>query len=133
MSVRFTNSYVEKLFAERDVLGLYHLIGVVGGERELPEQFWLFCRLLEWTGSTRSGVWQYYEGLSDETFNRMSQDLEQFGLSEIAQRYQSGKSSWEGPDWAGSLDDWIYAHEQRIGSAAFALIATRKDDLSHEA
>jgi len=56
MAVRFAHSYVERLFAERDMPGLYHVISVVGAERQLPEEFWLFSRLLEWVGSTRSGV-----------------------------------------------------------------------------
>lgn len=127
MAVRFANSYVEKIFAERDMLGLHHLIRVVGAERQLPEPFWLFCRLLQWAGSTRSGVWQYYEGLSDDKFTRMSRALEQFGLSEIAQKYESGRSSWNGPDQAASLDEWIDAHYRQIESAAFELIRLRVD------
>ena len=132
MAVRFANSYVERLFAERDIFGLHHLISVVGAERQLPEEFWLFCRLLEWVGSTRSGVWQYYEGLSEDTFERMSRALEQFGLSEIAERYRFGKSSWSGPDQAASLDEWLDAHEQQIENAAFELVAARKKALNHE-
>jgi hypothetical protein len=132
MAVRFASSYVEKLFAERDMLGLHHLISVVSAERQLPEEFWLFSRLLEWAGSTRSGVWQYYEGLSPDTFTRMTRALDGFGLSEIAERYRFGQSAWEGPDEAASLDQWIDAHEQQVESAAFELIASRKDDLIDE-
>lgn len=132
MAVRFANSYVERLFAERDMLGLYHLIGVVGAERQLPEEFWLFSRLLEWVGSTRSGVWQYYEGLPPAIFTRMTRALEQFGLSEIADQYRFGHSSWTGPDQAASLDKWLDAHEKQIESVTFELIAARKDDLNHE-
>lgn len=132
MTVRFANSYVDKLFAERDLPGLHHLIGVVSAERQLSEQFWLFCRLLEWSGSTRSGVWQYYEILLDDMFVRMSRSLEQFGLSEIALQYRSGRHSWSGPDQASSLDAWMDAHEQQIQSAAFELIAGLKGELSCE-
>ncbi len=114
------------------MLGLYHLISVAGAERQFPEEFWLFSRLLEWVGSTRSGVWQYYEGLPADTFTRMIRALEQFGLSEIAELYRFGNSSWAGPDRAASLDEWLDAHEQQIESAAFELIAARKDDLKHE-
>lgn len=129
MSVRFANSYVNKLFAERDMPGLHHLISVIGAERQLSEPFWLFCRLLEWSGSTRSGVWQYYEALSEDTFVRVNQALVRFGLSEIAQRYQAGRDSWNGPDQAASLDEWMDAHEHQIHSAAFYLIAARKAEL----
>jgi hypothetical protein len=132
MAVRFASSYVEALFAERDMLGLHHLITVVSAERQLPEEFWLFNRLLEWIGSTRSGVWQYYEGLSPDVFTRMTRALDGLGLSEIAERYRFGQSTWDGPDQAASLDQWIDAHERQIESAAFELIASRKDDLIHE-
>jgi hypothetical protein len=87
MAVRFANSYVDRLFAERDMLGLHHLISITERARALPEELWLFCRLLEWVGSSRSGVWQYDDGLSEETFLRISRALDQFGLSEIAERY----------------------------------------------
>ena len=132
MTVRFANSYVDRLFADRDMMGLHHLISVMERDRELPEEFWLFCRLLEWAGSTRSGVWQYYEGLSDETFDRMTGALDQFGLSEIAKQYRFGRAVWRGPNQAANLDEWIDRHEQQLQSAAFDLILRRKDCLHDE-
>ncbi len=130
MAVRFSNSYFERLIAERDMAGLYHLISVVSAERQLAEEFWMFSRLLEWVGSTRSGVWQYYESLPAETFTRMIRALEQFGLSEIAERYRFGHSAWARPDQVASLDKWLDAHKQQIENAAFQLIAARKGDLN---
>jgi hypothetical protein len=132
MDVRFTNSYVERLFSERDMLALYHLVGVTSRERALPGEFWLFSRLLEWVGSTRSGVWQYYEGLSDETFERVCHGLDQFRLMDIAEIYRSGRSAWRGPEQAASLDEWLDAHAQQIESRAFDLIASRKELLMRE-
>ncbi len=131
MSIRFANSYVDNLFAQRDMLELHRLISIVGDEHPLPEQFWLFCRVLEWTGATRSGIYQYYETLSDDLFSRMSHALVQFGLQEIAQKYQSGKDLWDKPDRASSLDEWIDAHEQEIENAVFELVAVSKNDLNH--
>lgn len=132
MAIRFANSYINRLFVERDMTGLHHLISVLERDRSLPEEFWLFCRVLEWIGSTRSGVWQYYEGLSDEMFDRMSQALQRFGLAEIADRYRFGRTVWDGPDQAASLDEWIDKHEQQIESAVFDLILRRKDCLKDE-
>src|SRR5688572_18713655 len=43
----------------------------------------------------------------------MNRALEQFGLSKTAQRYQSGRSAWDGSDQTASLDDWIGAHERK--------------------
>ncbi len=133
MTVRFASSYIGRLFAERDLSGLYHLISVTGQERSLPEQLWLFCRLREWAGSTRSGIWQYYEGLSDEKFERMDRALRLFELAEIAEKYRAGKSTWDGPEHAASLDKWIDAHEQQIDDAAFGLALSQKEWLNVQA
>lgn len=129
MTVCFGSSYVDKLFVERDMLGLHHLISVVAAERQLSEPFWLFCRLLEWSGSARSGVWQYYETLPEAMLVRMSRALDQAGLPEIALKFQLGRDSWNGSDKAADLDAWLDANEQQIHCAAFELIATRKNEL----
>ncbi len=132
MAVKFASTYVERLFTDRDMPRLNHLISVVSAERQLPQEFWLFSRLMEWIGSTRSGVWQYYEGLPAAAFTNMSHALEQFGLSEIAEQYRLGQSSWDEPHRCASLDKWLDAHEQQIESAAFELIAAQKDALCIE-
>jgi len=132
MAVRFANSYIERLFAERDMAKLYHLISLMERERILPEEFWLFSRIQEWLGSTRSGVWQYYDTLSDEHFERMHRDLLRFGLVEVAEKYRFGRDVWDGPDRADSLDKWIWKHDAQIESAAFDLILERKASLMSE-
>ena len=126
-----TNSYVDRLFAERDLDGLYHLIGVLSAERSLPEEFWLFCRVFEWAPA-RSGVWQYYEGLPDDKFERVSQGLERFGLHELTDKYRLGKHAWRGADRAVALDEWLDTHAEEIYRAVFELIAARKDCLRDE-
>jgi hypothetical protein len=128
MEARFANLYVDRLFAEKDLDGLCHLISVVGKDRQLPEEFWLFCRVFEWAPA-RSGVWQYYESLPDEMFERMSRALERFGLTEIAEKYRLGKNTWNGPDQAASLDRWLDAHAEQIHEAVFRLILARKECL----
>ena len=52
MSVRFAKSCIDRLFAERDILGMHPLISVMERERQLPEEFWLFCRVIEWMSSS---------------------------------------------------------------------------------
>ena len=127
MTIEFADSYIDRLFAERDLLGLYHIITVMEQDRALPEEFWLFRRLREWAGSSRSGIWQYYESLPEEEFERMVQALDRFGLADIAERYRFGREAWNEPAQAEDLDDWIDAHEERIDEAAFDLISRRKD------
>ena len=94
----------------------------------LPDEFWLFCRIYEWAPS-RSGVWQYYEGLSEEEFERVSRALEHFGLVEIAEKYRQGKMTWNGPNLAADLDEWLDTHQRQIHEAVFNLILLRKDCL----
>ena len=129
MGIRFASSYIDRLFTERDMAKLYHLISLMERERVLPEEFWLFSRIQEWLGSTRSGVWQYYETLSGENFNRMHQALLRFDLAEVAEKYAFGRNEWNGPDRAASLDKWIWQHDRQIESAAFDLILQRKASL----
>src|SRR5712672_3067952 len=131
MSVRFANSYFDRLFAEKDLGGLYHLIEVVSKDRPLPEEFWLFCRVYEWAPA-RSGVWQYYQGLPEPKFERMSQALERFGLADLAEQYRLCKRTWNGLDRAASLDAWLETRAQQIHDAVFQLVVARKDCLGDE-
>ena len=128
MNTRFASSYVDRVFAEKELSLIYHLVSVREMARPLPDEFWLFCRIYEWAPA-RSGVWQYYEGLSDEAFIRMSQELERFGLFEIAAQYRLGRKTWNGPDRAAAVDEWLDLHAQRIHDAAFALIFDLRDCL----
>lgn len=128
MAAHFANSYVDRLFEERDFFALHHLISVLGVERKLPDEFWLFCSIYEWAPA-RSGVWQYYEGLPDEKFDRISQALDRFGLDEIAEKYRHGKRTWNGPMLASDLDAWLEANQHQIHDAVFNLIASQKDCL----
>jgi len=128
LSARFAKSYIDHLFAERDLLGLYNLIEVLSREHSLPDEFWLFSRLLEWI--PRSGVWQYYETLSDEDAERISKGLERFGYHQIAAIYLSGKDRWEDSVRMSNLDTWIDAHCSEIEAAAFGIIAGQRDALN---
>ena len=122
MRVRFANSYVDGLFSKRDLGGLHHLVSVMERDRVLPDECWLFCRIIEWIGSIRSGVWQYYETIPKETFERVGCAFEKFGHLEIAEHYRYGMALRHGPDRAASLDRWIFSHERQIEDAAFDMI-----------
>jgi len=111
---------------------LHQMVTVVGENQPLPEEFWIFCRLVEWAGTTRSGVWQYYEGIQEDHIERVSQGLERFGLSEISSIYRSGKDSCAGTEKGASLSRWIDAHEEAIYDSAVSLIAPMKNCLRGE-
>ena len=129
MPAPLAKTYVDQIFAERNLGDIYWAISVVEQDRELPEEFWLFSRIYEWA-PPRSGVWQYYEGLSDEQFKRVSDDLDRFGLAEIAVQYRLGRRTWDGATQAAEVDRWLDAHADEIHDAVFKLIAPNRQHLS---
>jgi hypothetical protein len=122
MQARFSNSYVDRIFAERDLVSIHHLISVANSNKALPDECWVFCQIIEWVGSIRSGVWQYYENIPKETVERVGEALETYGHPEIAERYRSGMVTWNEPNHASDLDKWIFVHEQAIENAGFEMI-----------
>jgi hypothetical protein len=121
MNVRYSAGYIDRIFAEQDLMSIYQTIEVVAQTRQLPEEFWLFCRIYEWAPS-RSGVWQYYETLPEPKFQRVSAALEHFGLHDVARRYRSGKDQWQDEDEMCALDSWLDATAASIHTSLFALI-----------
>jgi hypothetical protein len=129
MLARYAKSYVDQLYQAKDVFALHGVIGVVGRQRQLPEQFSVFTRLWEWCCSTRSGIWQYYECLPAHECESFAGVLERFELRELAERYRAGVSTWQEPDRCGELDRWIDEHWCELEAAAFRLIADSRDCL----
>ena len=88
MRVSFANSYIDRLFTEKDMPGLYDLITVMGRDKALPDEFWLFCEILSWSAFERCGVYQYYETVPRDKFEKISRTLDQFGLADLAEKYR---------------------------------------------
>jgi hypothetical protein len=130
--IRYAKSFVDRLYEAKDVFGLDGVIAVVGQERQLPEQFWLFRRLLAWAGSTRSRVWQYYEAITEEEFESVALALDRFGLIPLAGRFRSGMESWKTSSCCDELDGWIDLHWPELESVAFGLIANDRHFLYGE-
>jgi hypothetical protein len=128
----YAKSYVDRLYEAKDIFTLCGVVEVVGKHRELPEEFSLFLRLWNWCCMTRSGIWQYYEGVPADEFESMAGALERFGLRELAQRYRSGMTTWKEPESCGELDDWIEGHWEELETAAFGLIAQHRNCLYGE-
>src|SRR5436853_677958 len=118
MAVRYAQSYIDRLYEMRDIFTLHWVISVVSRDHELPQQFWLFIQLWNWACATRSGVWQYYESISAEEFQRIAQALDRFGLPELAERYRGGMKSWKDPERCLDLDRWIEHHWNKLETAA---------------
>ena len=132
MVARYAKSYVDRLYEAKDIFALHGVISVVGRHRDLPEQFSLFLRLWDWCCSTRSGIWQYYEGVSADEFESLAGALERFGLHELSKRYRSGMSTWKEPEGCGELDRWIENHWPELEATAFRLIADSRECLYDE-
>ncbi len=125
MAVRYAAEYIDKIFADEDLLPVYETIEVVSRARSLPEEFWLFCRIYEWAPS-RSGVWQYYENLPDQKFERVSAALERCGLQEAAQRYRSGKDTWQDSEKMQTLDAWLDVNAAGLHASLLTLIRPQR-------
>jgi hypothetical protein len=121
--VRYAKSFIDELYEKRDVFTLDGVIDVVSRRRDLPQQFALFRKLLAWAGSTRSGVWQYYESTSHEEFESTASALELFGLPEFATHYRAGMASWKLAKNCDELDHWIDTHWSKLEDSVFNLIA----------
>jgi hypothetical protein len=72
-------------------------------------------------------VWQYYEIIPKETYERVGRAFEKFGRPEILEHFRSGMVSWDGPDRMASPDKWIFAHERQIEDAAFEVIKPHQE------
>jgi hypothetical protein len=129
MVIQYARSYIDELYAQRDLHTLYQVISVLGDHRSLREEFWLFCRLLEWEGAPRSGVWQYYECVAPDTYERVANILARLGLTQIDEPYRSGAATWRGPAAAGGVDRWIDDHEDEVQQVLFDLIAPHRASL----
>ena len=132
MVVRYAKSYVDRLYDTKDIFALHGVISVVSRDRALPVQFSLFLRLWDWCCSTRSGIWQYYEGVPTHEFETMAAALERFGLGELAEKYRWGMTTWRDPDGCGELDRWIDSHWDELEATAFSLIEDSRDCLYDE-
>jgi hypothetical protein len=119
----YAKSYVADLIEARDVFGLQQVVAAEARQRALPEEFWLFGELLAWSGSTRSGVWQYYESVRSKDFKRALRGLKQFGLDELARWYENGRDTWKDPEPCQELDQWLTDHEEQVHATLLRLIA----------
>jgi hypothetical protein len=122
MITRYAPAFIDGLFSEGDLTTLHQVISVIETARSLPEEYWLFCRVIEWTGSERSGIWQYYESLTEAQFDRVSSGLIRFGFAEVAEIYRSGRNQWQDERKMADLDAWLRANSGWLEAAMLELI-----------
>ena len=129
MAVQYAKTYIDRAFVGQDLPSLYNVICALEPERDLPEPLTLFLRLWEWIGSTRSGVWQYYENIRMADFNEISSMMDRNELTQIASRYRAGMDCWDEPRYCDDLDSWIDTNETMLEEAAFGLIEPHRESL----
>lgn len=122
MEPRYSASYIDQLVGERDSPGLHQLIAAVGRRSKLPDELWVFSRVLEWLGATRSGVWQYYESIEGEVFTRLKDWLLRTGWRGVHARYAQGMLDFSSGSDCGDLDDWLMAREHDLVDALWDLV-----------
>jgi hypothetical protein len=129
MSVAYAPVFIDELFTRRNLVGLHTLICVRSRARKMPDACELFRRVLEWSGSARSGVWQYYENLKEEDFSEVCRLLSSFGMIDVLVRYREGREVWQNDEATAALDRWIDGHEKEIEDAILAHLQDVTEEL----
>lgn len=129
MTVQYAKAFIDRAVDANDLFTLYDVICVLDVERDLAEPLRLFLRLWEWTGSTRSGIWQYYENIGIADFDETAKMMDRCGLNEIAARYRAGMEYWEEPRYCDDLDVWIETNEPMLDETSMRLIEPFREQL----
>ncbi|ADG69187.1 hypothetical protein Plim_3374 [Planctopirus limnophila DSM 3776] len=125
MEVRFSKTYIERLFHSGDVHELCSIIDTISKLRALPERLWLAQRLYAWCCWSEYGISQYYEALSQEDYINILEALTRYGLDELADRYRSGMEIETGTSdkLHRDLNNWLEDHDNEITAICLDLIS----------
>ncbi len=107
MAVEYAPSYIDALFARKDVSGLHTVVSVRARTHSLPEECVIFLRILEWLGPDRAGSWQHYQTMTDAQYSETCRLLCKFGMTDVLEVFRAGREEADGP---ARVDDWLYAH-----------------------
>ena len=127
MDPRYSEAYVEQIIHERDGDRLHQLLSVLARRATLPDDLWAFNRMLEWLGSIRSGVWQYYGGIDQSDFGRLQDWLLRVDLPELHARYTAGMVEFSAGGDGSQLDRWIDEHDSEILAALWQRVTPHCD------
>ncbi len=134
MEVRFSKTYIERLFHSGDVHELCSIIDTMSKLRALPEKLWLAQRLYAWSCWSEYGISQYYEAISQEDYITISETLTRYGLDELADRYRSGMEIKTGTNdkLHRDLNNWLEDHYNEIRAICLNLISNDIHSLGSE-
>jgi len=127
MRPRYSTDYLDRTYAGQGVFDLWSLLTTLEGHASLPERSWLFCRLVEWMSSTRSGVWTWYEATSDALQSQISSAVRCYPeLHAISEYFDRGMKTWKSEQEIGQVDQWLDSHEGQLHSSLMQVAREEK-------
>ncbi len=115
MRPRYSNDYLRRVYGGESVFDLWQVLTALERHVSLPEGSWLFCRLVEWMSSTRSGVWTYFEATSEVLQSRISNAVRRHPeLRTVSEYFDLGMRTWKSQAEIAQVDEWLDSHETQI-------------------
>lgn len=127
MRPRYSTDYLERTYGGQSVFDLWSLLTTLERHVSLPEGSWLFCRLVEWMSSTRSGVWTYYEATSEALQAQISNSIRRYPeLHAISEYFDRGMRMWKSEDEIGHVDQWLDSNEGQLHASLMQVARVEK-------
>jgi len=127
MRPRYSNDYIARAYEGQSVFDLWSLLTTLEVHVSLPERSWLFCRLVEWMSSTRSGVWTYYEATSEALQSQISSAIRRYPeLHVISEYFDRGMRTWKSEQEIGHVDQWLDSHEGQLHASLMQVAQEEK-------
>jgi hypothetical protein len=115
MRPRYSIDFLDRTYGGQSAFDLWSLLTTLERHASLPERSWLFCRLVEWMSSTRSGVWTYYEATSEALQSQISRAIQRYPeLHAISEHFGRGMRTWRSEQEIGHVDQWLDSHEGQL-------------------
>jgi len=137
---RFSDTYIDNLFASGTYDALVELAGIICGwsgfaeqhpDRGLPPVALVFLETLTWfSQGIRSGSWTYFEATSVERQLAVLSYLEGIAPAEFVERYREGVEHWRDQERMRDHDRWIDSNESVCNQWLINLLLQNRKDLA---
>src|SRR6266516_2329409 len=127
MRPRYSTDYLDRIYGGQSVFDLWSLLTTLERHVSLPERSWLFCRLIEWMSSTRSGVWTYYDATSEALQSQLSSAIRRYPeLHAMSEYFDRGMRTWKSEQEIGQVDQWLDSHEGQLHASLMQVAREEK-------
>jgi len=127
MRPHYSTDYLDRTYSGQSVFDLWSLLTTLERHVSLPERSWLFCRLVEWMSSTRSGVWTYYEAMSEALQSEISSAIRRYPeLHAVAEYFDRGRRTWKSEQEIRLVDKWLDSHERELHTSLMEVAREEK-------